>query len=173
MAKILAERMTVVVPQEAVLFLIGVRINTPWKIHKWLPVFRAMPKMLKELEEHPELGLLHYRQHFSLRSPWLVQYWESMDKLMEYARARDSAHLPAWRDFNRAMDRSEAVGIWHETYRITPGNYEAVYNNMPEHGLAKAIGLVPATGARESAPQRLGDANSAPAVSVDGAVADG
>jgi hypothetical protein len=26
------------------------RINKPWKLHKWLPVFRAMPKMIREFE---------------------------------------------------------------------------------------------------------------------------
>ena len=173
MAKIIAKRMTVELAEEPVIFLIGMRVNTPWKIRSWLPVALAMPKMLKELEQHPELGLLHYRQHFSLRSPWVVQYWESMDKLMEYARARDSAHLPAWRDFNRKAGGNGAVGIWHETYRITPGNYEAVYANMPEYGLGKALGLVPASGARESARQRLGDAGDTPGVSVDGEIAVG
>jgi hypothetical protein len=28
--------------------------STPWKLHKWLPVPRAMPKMLKELEAAPQ-----------------------------------------------------------------------------------------------------------------------
>jgi Domain of unknown function (DUF4188) len=39
-----------------VAFLIGMRINKLWKLHKWLPVFLAIPKMLKELEAHPEVG---------------------------------------------------------------------------------------------------------------------
>ena len=50
-----------------------------------------MPRMLKDLESRPELGLLHYRLHFSLRSPWVVQYWESFEQLGGCARARDSA----------------------------------------------------------------------------------
>ena len=32
-----------------VVFLIGMRINAPLKIHKWWPVTRAMGKMLDEL----------------------------------------------------------------------------------------------------------------------------
>ena len=31
------------------------------------------------------------------RRATVVQYWESMDKLMAYAASRDRAHLPAWR----------------------------------------------------------------------------
>lgn len=154
------------------IFLIGMRVNKPWKLRSWLPVAMAMPRMLKELEKQPELGLLHYENHFSLRSPWVVQYWQSMDKLMAYAKARDSKHLPAWRDFNRKVGSSGDVGIWHETYRITPGSYEAVYNNMPEQGLGKALGLVPASGSRESARGRLWESGAEPAVSVGGEMRD-
>ena len=47
---------------EIVVFLIGMRINRPWKSRQWLPVFLAMPKMLKYLQQHPDKGLLGYRQ---------------------------------------------------------------------------------------------------------------
>ncbi len=43
-------------------------------------------------------------------------------------------------------------GIWHETYLVRAGQYEAVYGNMPPHGLGKAGRLHPASessGARE------------------------
>jgi len=30
-----------------VVFLIGMRINKPWKVHRWLPVFIAMPSMIR------------------------------------------------------------------------------------------------------------------------------
>ena len=49
MAKVLAKRMTAEVEGEFVVFLIGMRINAFWKIHKWLPVALAMPRMLREL----------------------------------------------------------------------------------------------------------------------------
>jgi hypothetical protein len=41
-----------------VVFLIGMRINHLLLVHKWLPVARAMPRMLRELMQRPELGLL-------------------------------------------------------------------------------------------------------------------
>ena len=34
------------------------------------------------------------------------------------------------------------VGIWHETYVVKPGNYEAIYSGMPPHGLGKIGQLV-------------------------------
>src|SRR6266571_4170144 len=58
MAKVIGSRMSAEMEGEFVVFLIGMRINKPWKIHKWLPVFLAMPRMLKELEAHPESGFL-------------------------------------------------------------------------------------------------------------------
>jgi hypothetical protein len=41
-----------------VVFLIGMRLNRPWKVHRWWPVYRAMPRMLRELQRHPDRGLL-------------------------------------------------------------------------------------------------------------------
>lgn len=66
MPKIFKQRMTAVFNKEGdkekdeefVVFLIGMRINKWWKIHKWLPVAIAMPKMIKELYANPEMGLL-------------------------------------------------------------------------------------------------------------------
>jgi hypothetical protein len=58
MPKVIPSRMAAEMEGEFVVFLIGLRINKPWKLHKWLPVFLAMPKMLKELQGHPESGFL-------------------------------------------------------------------------------------------------------------------
>ena len=84
----------------------------------------------------------------------MVQYWESSEKLIAYAKSADSEHLPAWKSFNRAA-KSSAVGIWHETYVIEPGHAETVYKNMPTFGLGKVAGLQPAVGRLNSATERL------------------
>ena len=41
---------------EFVVFLIGMRINNPLLVHRWAPVAAAMPRMLKELVNKPELA---------------------------------------------------------------------------------------------------------------------
>src|SRR5437879_8221525 len=110
------------------------RINKPWKLHKWLPVFLGMPRMLKELERHPEMGLLGYKNYLGV----IVQYWRSFEQLDAYARSRDAKHFPAWVAFNKRVGSNGDVGIWHETYKVSAGQYEAVYNNMPAYGLGKA-----------------------------------
>ena len=153
MTKLFKERMTVEIEGEFVLYLIGMRINRFWKIHKWFPVFIAMPRMLNELASDPNSGLLGYRL-LNLFS--VVQYWRSLDHLIAYARQKDSAHLPAWRAFNKAFAKdSDDVGIWHETYRIQPGCYEVVYRNMPAFGLGAAFDLVPVGSHRDNAYDRI------------------
>ena len=58
------------------------RINKLWKIWKWLPVFLAMPRMLRELENSAESGFLGAGQYIgSPRRPMLVQYWRSFEHL--------------------------------------------------------------------------------------------
>ena len=63
----------------------------------------------------------------------------------------------------RARAARGAVGIWHETYLVEAGRYEAVYGNMPRFGLAKAAGHVVARRGLETARRRLGG-DSEPAV---------
>jgi hypothetical protein len=110
--------------------------------------------MLKELHQHRELGFLGYHL-WPGRTMLLLQYWRSMDALVDYAKARDSAHLPAWQRFNRAVGTDGSVGIWHETYKAGPGSYENVYVNMPSFGLGRVGELVPARGGLQSARGRV------------------
>jgi hypothetical protein len=157
MAAIIPERMAAVIEGDFVIFLIGMRINKPWTVNKWWPVFTAMPKMLKELEAAPpEIGFLG---HNGLGMRGITQYWRSFDHLEAYARGGDFRHWPAWTKFNKAMkDCRGDVGIWHETYLVRAGNYEAIYSGMPPYGLGRVAGLQPAVGNREDARRRLSTA---------------
>jgi hypothetical protein len=154
MAKITRERLTATSTEPFVVFLIGMRVNNLFAVHRWLPVFLAMPRMLTELHIDRSLGFRSYEMWFA-RTTIMVQYWESPEKLIAYAKASDAEHLPAWRAFNRAAKKSGAVGIWHETYVIDPGKSENVYVNMPAFGFGKVGTLQPATGKRNTATARL------------------
>jgi hypothetical protein len=135
-----------------VIFLIGMRINKLWKVHKWLPIFRAMPRMIKELQEHSELGFLGH----TMSPGVIVQYWRSFEHLEAYSHSRDHLHLPAWAAFNKRVGYADGdVGIWHETYLVQAGAYEAIYGGMPAFGLGKVGRLVPINGSRDSARGRL------------------
>jgi len=136
-----------------VVFLIGMRINKPWKVHKWWPVVAAMPKMIRELEANPELGFLGHIASLKVS----VQYWRSFAHLEAYARSKTNGHLPAWQAFNAALGKSRGdVGIWHETYQVRAGEYEGIYSGMPVFGLGSAGSLVPATQRTERARTRIG-----------------
>jgi hypothetical protein len=148
-------RYTADIDGDFVVFLIGMRFNKPWKPRQWWPVATAMPRMLRALDEHPELGCLGYHQWVG-RTTILVQYWRSFDDLDRFARDKDLPHLEPWRRFNRAVRDSGDVGIWHETFKVAAGEYEAVYGNMPVFGLAAAGRHVPGRQKANSAAARIG-----------------
>ena len=154
MTKVIKERMTATPEDSFVLFLIGMRVNNWFAIHRWLPVFLAMGPMLKELHIHRELGFKSYEMAIG-RTLIIMQYWESSEKLIAYAKAAGSNHLPAWGAYNRRARKTDAVGIWHETYVIEPGKTESVYANMPPFGFGKVGNLQPAVGRRNTAKERL------------------
>lgn len=148
------DRRSAQLDDEFVVFLIGMRINRLWKIHQWLPVARAMPRMIKELRAQLNSGLLGYEMWFG-RTTLMLQYWRSSEQLLAYAKNHDAAHLPAWKAFNQAVGSNGDVGIWHETYLVKPGSYENIYVNMPAFGLGKVGTHLPATGERTSAEGRM------------------
>jgi hypothetical protein len=155
-SSVIPERVTARADGDFVVFRIGMRINAFWKVHRWLPVFLAMPRMLRELEADPESGLLGYQSHFGLRNQMVTQYWRSFEDLRRYAHDSSREHRPAWERFDREVGSGGDVGIWHETFLVREGEYETVYNNMPPFGLGEATELAPASGRFETAAGRLG-----------------
>lgn len=139
---------------EIVVFLIGMRVNRLWRPDMWWPVFAAMPGMLAELSKDPESGLMGYRLALSPGGPWVVQYWNSHEKLYAYASNPNAEHRPAWTRFNRMIRKAPgAVGIWHETYVVDRA--ETIYSGMPASGLAAATAAVPVARRGERARERL------------------
>ncbi len=148
--------MTVEIDGDFVVFLIGARINNKLQVARSLVDLggrRGMKHMLDYLVAHPEKGLLAYEMGI----PTIVQYWRSFEHLEAFAKDKDDPHLDVWRRYWRRVGRTGRTGIWHETYLVKDGQYEAVYGNMPAHGLGKAGRLVPASES-SSARARLGGA---------------
>jgi hypothetical protein len=137
-----------------VVFIIGMRINSVWRVHRWLPLIRAMTRMLTELYQRPELGFMGGKTWFG-RTIVIIQYWHSFEALESYAKARDKEHLPAWADFNRKIGSSRDVGVYHETYTVEPGQYENVFVNMPPTLSGSVMPLEPADGQLASAKGRI------------------
>ena len=164
MAEVAQGRFTAKTDDPFVVFIIGMRINRPLAVRKWLPTVRAMGPMLKELYRHPEKGFLGAEFFLYRWGPAIVQYWRSFEDLERFARNPDDPHLPAWQRFNRTVGKDGSVGIFHETFIVERGAYEAVYGNMPVFGLAKATEHVRAVGGRETAHRRLMRGENEPAV---------
>ena len=141
-----------------VVFLIGMRIHRPWKLHKVRWMRRAMDRMMEELQDRPDLGMLHAERFAGLTDFVMVQYWRSFEHLERYANDPELSHLPAWRDFTRKIGYDGDIGIWHETYPVENQRYETLYGAMPRFGLAAAGRVMGLTAGNRSAVQRLGRA---------------
>jgi fumigallin biosynthesis monooxygenase-like protein len=142
MAQIAGRRMTAEIDGDFVVFLIGARFNS--KLHMLRSIMdlggrRGMQHMLSYLVAHPGRGLLGYEMGLKV----IVQYWRSFDHLEAFAKDASDPHLEVWRRYWRRVGTSDRTGIWHETYLVRAGEYEAVYGNMPPFGLGKAGRLVP------------------------------
>ncbi|GHI88464.1 DUF4188 domain-containing protein [Streptomyces xanthophaeus] len=146
-AKPIPGRTTAAVEGDAVVLLIGMRINHFWAVHHWVPVLLAMPRMLRELAADKSRGLLgHVLLTGSPRTYYVVQYWESKEKLYAYAKAPDMLHHRVWALINRKEREGRVrghVGLWHESYVVPEGSYESIYADMPPYGLAAATGVLP------------------------------
>jgi hypothetical protein len=163
MPKVFPGRYTARIDGPFAVFLIGMRINQLWAVHKWMPIASAMPSMLNQLAKDPAKGFLGVETWVRWREVMGVQYWRSFDDLENFARNPADPHLQVWKDFNRRVGSDGSVGIWHETYLVNAGQFECVYGNMPLLGLAAATAHVPAIGNRETARLRIGG-RSEPAV---------
>ncbi|MFV1984842.1 MAG: DUF4188 domain-containing protein, partial [Thiohalomonadales bacterium] len=134
---IISKRMTVELEESKIIFLIGLRINNFWKIHQWWHLVKTMPKILKELRQQKIPGFITGNMWYG-RNILMVQYWDNFKSLEQYAKNNTKTHMPVWTFFNLKILSSSNVGVWHETYQIEPGKFEAIYTNMPAFGLAKA-----------------------------------
>ena len=169
MSEVFSGRFTAQTNEPFVVFLIGLRINKFWAFSKWLPAFNAMSPMLKTLYQNPEKGFLGGENFFRLApaTTLLLSYWQSFEDLENFARSPSEPHFAAWTAFNKSVGSDGSVGIWHETYLVDAGKYEAVYGNMPKFGLAAATEHVPAIGRKETARRRLGGDNEPAVISPE------
>jgi hypothetical protein len=145
-----ADRVSAEMDREFVVFLIGIRIDRFWKVHRWLPVFRARKRMLEELAAHPESGYLSHNESGGIS----ILYWRTFEQLEYFTRDADKERWPAWAEFQEKLERSRGVlSEWRETYVIKPGQFETVYSGTRALGLNKVGHRV----ARSRASVQAGD----------------
>ena len=155
MTEIFPGRFTAHAPSDATaVFLIGLRINTLRGLTQAGPALTAMPRMLKYLMQHQESGLLSFGSWLG-RTTMLVSYWRTAEDVQRFAADPDAPHAPAWREFNARIGAGRHLGIWHELYTVTPGNFEGVYVNMPAFGMAAAGDHLPVGNGMRTSRQRM------------------
>ncbi len=148
-------RWTARIDGDFVVFLIGAQVRDPAQASRAASLLAAMAEMLGELAQDPAQGLLGFQQ-FGGVGGVIVQYWRSFEALEAYARNPSARHAPVWREWNRlAEDERSGAGIWHETYLVPAGRYEAIYQNMPVTGLQNAGTAITVSEDRASARQRI------------------
>lgn len=160
MAQINEGRWTAEIEGDFVVFLIGARVNSKLQLLRSIKDLggrKGMQHMLDYLTDHPEKGLLGYEMSF----PVIVQYWRSFEQLEAFAKDVHDPHLEPWRQYWRRVGKSGRTGIWHETYLVRDGEYEAIYGNMPPKGLGKATRLV-RVGESSSARSRIRSSQQKP-----------
>jgi len=158
---VIHQRSTSVIEGDFVVFLIGARFgHNPFDGANKL-VGEPFGEMIKELNQDSESGYLGGDLYGSLESSksstLMVQYWRSYEQLRHYAQSSLQKHLKAWQQYAKLPDEQQRLaGIWHETYLVRDGEYEAIYVHMPPIGLGLATrNLTPAIGKMRNSAGRV------------------
>ncbi len=157
MKSIFKGRYTAKIEGDFVIFAVGMQINRGWKIHRWLPIFISIFRMIRDLKLKPQSGFLHAEYYLSVGGAMTLQYWRTTQDLENFAHDKNHKHLLIWKKYNQDIVENGDVGIWHETYLISAHQFETIYINMPKKGLGLAGHHIPITANTETARQRLSE----------------
>lgn len=141
--------------EPVVLFIVSGQVNNWLKIYRWFYIPINFLRMVYWLHRHPESGCLN--GHVYLRifpfGMLLLSYWRSWDDLEAFARGKDGTHLASWQRYFR--DADDSMAIWHETYLVEPGKFEAVYGNIGPYALGKVGRIETPKGRKHNGRGRL------------------
>jgi Monooxygenase af470-like len=144
-----------------VVFLIGMRVNRLWALHRWAKPAWNTYRMVRHLRAEPPKGYLGGELFLYPRGVGMFQYWRSFEELEGFAKDRQRPHAAAWAHLVRQTASDSTFGYWHETFSVRAGDYECIYGSMPRFGLARAANHVRVGAQSESARERL-DVRSEP-----------
>lgn len=127
-------------PPGTTLVLFGLRVNRWTSAWSWLPLVRALRRMLVEAEASPETsGLLWSSLWRDGRVFTVLSYWRDMDSAMGWAQDSRFEHVRVWQRYNRGrVGDSGDIGLWHEVIEIDPERLHTLYRDMDPRGLAAA-----------------------------------
>jgi hypothetical protein len=134
-------------PPGTALVLFGLRVNRWGRVLSWLPLVRALRRMIAEAGARPEAsGLLWARQWRDGRVFTVLSYWRDFESAMAWAQDGRFVHRGTWRKYNRGgVGDSGDVGLWHEVVAIDPDRLHTIYRDIDRRGLAAATRYEDAT----------------------------
>ena len=161
MGKLNESRMIADLEGEFLVFVIELQIHKLWRFRQWYPAVKGMNRMLFELIEKKEFGLLHFEYRFSFRKQFFLMYWRSYEHMHDWALNKNASHIPGWQMLNQLMkDHPDIIGFWHESFVVQPYQYESFYRNVPTVGLGGAGELIPLRGGMKTGAKRLREART-------------
>lgn len=128
--------------REIVVFLIGTRINHPLGLLApgWREMAPFFPKMVEQLEANAEefgfLGMtswLNWSTRKAQSEILQIGYFKNIDGLHAFAHSK--LHREGWAWYEKHSKQYPHLGIFHETYAVPAGNWEAIYKNHHLGGL--------------------------------------
>ncbi len=127
-------------PAGTTLVLFGLRVNRWGRLRSWLPLARALRRMVGEARRRPdESGLLWAHQWRDGRVFTVLSYWRDYETAMAWAQDARFVHRSVWRKYNRGrVGDSGDVGLWHEVIEIDPDRLHTIYRDLDRRGLAAA-----------------------------------
>jgi hypothetical protein len=144
MASIHHERMAAEMDDGFVIYINGMRLNTPRALPQWLVANWRVARMFRELEADPDSGFLGYTPIFlGFRKGAAMQYWRSLEDLQRFATDPDGSHVRAWRWYNEEADPDGGLGFWAELYVVEGDSFETFFRNVPPVGIGKSAEMVP------------------------------
>lgn len=129
---------TVPLDREITVFLVGMQCRSWRSLWKVPFIARQMSKMQAELRADPESGFI-WGQNFTSQKPFttlFLSYWQSSDHLERFVRDKRYSHRQASATYWRKHARDPHLGVWHETYVVSPGKSENLYMGMSPFGLS-------------------------------------
>lgn len=145
--EVLAGRWVADPPPGTTLVLFGLRVNRWGRVLSWLPLVRALRRMVAEAEARPdESGLLWARRWRDGRAFTVLSYWRDYESAMAWSQDPRFVHRGVWRNYNRGrVGDSGDVGLWHEVIEIDPDRLHTIYRDIDRRGLAAATRYEDAT----------------------------
>lgn len=127
------------------LFLVGMQCRSWLSFWKIPFISYRMFKMQKELRQDKTSGFLWGKNFIAYRpfTSLFLTYWKSSDDIHRFVSDKKFSHLASVGIYYRKYRNDPNIGVWHETYEVTPGQVETLYYGMNPFGAGSFNPITP------------------------------